>query len=108
MRVRSSTRQQFADLVVEIGDVGEIAAPRAADLFCRDVEAVVVAGLVEPLRMRVLLVIGDEADFRFERRAILVEVPVLPPRHIGIVRMGEGDGQAPGPVRGSSERGRSR
>ena len=28
IRVRSSTVEEFADLVVEIGDVGEIAAPR--------------------------------------------------------------------------------
>src|SRR5690606_14010135 len=91
---------KFADLVVDIGDVGEIALPRAPDLFGRDGKAVVVAGLVQALRMRVLLGIGNEADFRFQRRAILVQVPVFAPRDIGVVWMGEGNRQAPGAPRG--------
>ena len=46
--------------------------------------------------MRILLLLRDEADLRVERLAILVEVPVFPTRHIGVVGMAEGDGQAPG------------
>ncbi len=37
--------------------------------------------------MRILLLVGNEADFRLERLAVLVEVPVFAARHIGVVRM---------------------
>ena len=80
---------EFADLVVDVRDVGEIATPRIADMFRRDVEVRMVARQIEPLGMRVLLIIRNEPGHRFERLAVLVEVPILPPRHIGIVRVGE-------------------
>ncbi len=48
------------------------------------------------LRMRVLLVEGDRVDLGREVLAIFVEVPEFAPRDIGVVRMGKGDGEAPG------------
>ena len=47
--------------------------------------------------MRVLPIEGDEADLGIERLAVFVEVPILPARDVGVVRMAEGYGQAPRP-----------
>jgi len=48
--------------------------------------------------MRVLLLVRDEADGRLQMRAVFVEIPVSAPRDERIVRMGEGDRQAPRPA----------
>ena len=45
--------------------------------------------------MRILIRIGDGADLGLKVVAIFVEVPVFPARHVGIMRVGEADGEAP-------------
>ena len=90
-------REDLADLVVDIGDVGEVALARAADLRLGDVEGPPVAGIHQALRMRILLVVWDAAPGRQQVFAVIVEIPVLAAGDIGIVRMGETHRQAPGP-----------
>src|SRR3546814_13208956 len=41
--------------------------------------------------------IGNRCDLRRQRRAIFVEVPEALTRDVGVVRVGEAHGQAPGP-----------
>src|SRR5690606_3028434 len=89
---------QFAQLVVYVRNIGEIAAPRTPYMLGRDFERGIIACLVEALRMRILLLIRDEPDCRLKRRAVLVQIPVLPPSHERIVRMGEGHHKAPRPA----------
>ena len=79
---------KLAELVVDVGNVGEVTASRTAHLFRRDLEGLIVAGTIQTLRMHILLVMWDERSFRIERLAILVEIPVLLARNIRIVRVG--------------------
>ncbi|MNS74770.1 hypothetical protein D3C72_1082540 [compost metagenome] len=90
--------ENLADLLVDIGDIGEITAPCTAYLLRRNIESLMIAGFQQPFRMRILLLEGNRRCLRIKRRAILVEIPEFAPRHIGVVRMGEADGQAPGAV----------
>ncbi len=92
--------QQLAELVVDIGDVGEIAAPGATHLLAGNVEGGVVRGVIEPLRMRVLLVMPDKSGLRVERLAMFVEIPELLARHVRVMRMRQRNGEAPGPMDG--------
>ena len=89
--------QQLPHLVVEIGDIGEIGLPGAGNMVVGDAEIVSVIGFKNALRMGVLLIIGNGPDFGHQLGAALVEVPVFLARHIGVMRMGEADRQAPGP-----------
>ncbi|EKE44619.1 preprotein translocase, SecA subunit [Oceaniovalibus guishaninsula JLT2003] len=89
--------EDLADLFVDIGQVGEIAAPRAADLVVADVETRPVVCIEQPPRMRVLIAVGDGGHLGQQVVAIGIEIPEPPSRDIGIVRMGEADGQRPGP-----------
>ena len=94
---RSSEAEELADLLVDVGDRGEVAAAGAADMLGGDREGGVVGGGHQPLRVRVLVVERDRRDRRVEGRAIGVEVPVARAGDVGVVRMGEADGQAPRP-----------
>ncbi len=85
--------EDFADLFIDIGNIGEIAAPRPAHLLGRDVEGRMIARLHQSLRMRVLLVEGDFRHFGVERRAAFIEIPEAAAGDIGIVRVGEADGR---------------
>ncbi len=95
-RVAVERRQHLADFLVDIGDVGEIGAARAADVVRGNRKIPPVAGVQNAPRMRVLRLVGDRRPAGVEMRAILVEVPIFPPRHVRVVRMGEADGQHPG------------
>ena len=88
--------EELADLLVDVGDRGEVAAAGAADMLGGDREGGVVGGGHEPLRVRVLLGERDRRDGRVEGRAIGVEVPVARAGDVGVVRVGEADRQAPG------------
>ncbi|OWK22345.1 hypothetical protein AJ88_08610 [Mesorhizobium amorphae CCBAU 01583] len=56
--------------------------------------------MIEPLRMRVLLVMRDEPGFRVERLAMFVEIPVLLARNVRVVRVRQRNGEAPGSMGG--------
>ena len=86
--------QDFADLVVQIGDVGEIGLSRAADVFFGDVEVAPVVGIEDALCMRVVVVVVHRRNLRQQVLAVFVEVPVLLAGDIRIVRVGEADRQA--------------
>src|SRR3546814_8182851 len=87
--------EQTADLVVEIGDVGEIGAPGGTHLRLGDLEAAEIDGLQQALAVRILLLIRDRRDLGEQRRTVLVEIPELPPGHIGIVRSEEHPSELP-------------
>ena len=89
--------QDVSHLLVEIGDVGEIRAARPGDVLRANVEGAPVVGVEETLRMGVLIVIGDRRDARLQVFAALVEIPEPAARDIGVVRVGEADGEHPGP-----------
>ena len=89
--------EYLADLLVDVGDIGEVAAARAAHVLLRDRIVRMVAGEHQPLTVGVLAVASDRRDGRVEFRAVGVEVPELPACDVGVVRVGEGNGQAPRP-----------
>ena len=86
--------EDFADLAVDVSDIGEIALARAADLVGRDVEGAPVAGVHQAFGMGVLIVIGDGGG-RFEFGRALIHIPELAAGDEGVVRVGEADRQAP-------------
>ena len=90
-------RHQFADLVVEIGNIGEIAAPRSSHIVLGNIELAVIIGQVKTLRMGVLFIKGDRPDLWFQMGAIFIKVPIFAPRNVGVMGMGKGDRQTPGP-----------
>src|SRR3546814_14594847 len=67
--------EQTADLVVEIGDVGEIRAPGGTHLRLGDLEAAEIDRLQQALAVRILLLIRDRRDLGEQRRTVLVEFP---------------------------------
>jgi hypothetical protein len=73
----SSASRISADLVVEIGDVGEIGAAGPGDVILGDVVAAPVIGVEDALRMRVVIGIGDRGTRRAAVLAVLVEIPEL-------------------------------
>ena len=87
--------EQFANLIIEVGDIGEIGAAGAADLLFADLVVFVVVGIEDAFGMGVLIRVGDRADLRHQVIAVFVEIPVLLAGHIGVVRVGEADSQAP-------------
>ena len=88
--------EDLADLLVDVADVGEVGAAGAADVLGGDREGGVVAGAHQALAVRVLVVEGDGAGLGVEGGAVGVEVPEARAGDVGVVRVGEADGQAPG------------
>ena len=89
--------EDLADLLVDVADVGEIGAAGAADVLGGDREGVEVAGAHQALAVRVLRRRrGSAADLGVEGGAVGVEVPEARAGDVGVVRVGEADGQAPG------------
>ena len=87
--------EEFAHLLVEIRDVGEVGATRPADVFLGDVEAAPVVGIKDALGVVVLVLVAKVRHLRQQMLATLVQVPEPLARHVGIMRVGEADGKAP-------------
>ena len=93
----SERRHHLANLVVKIGDIGEIGAAGTADVILGDGVIAPVVRVEDALCMGVVVLVGHRRYFRQQVRAILVEIPVFPPCHVRVMRMGETDRQTPGP-----------
>ena len=87
---------ELADLFVKVGNIGEIGLARPANVLFGHRKVLVVAGMDQPLRMRILFSQWYVAHLRQQLVAIAVEIPEFAARHIGVVRMGERDGDSPG------------
>ena len=94
--------EELADFFVEVAEVGEVGAAGSTDVVGSDVVVLVVVGDVEALGVGVLLFEGEGGDGRFEGGAVGVEVPEAAAADIGVVGVGEADGEAPGAVVGAA------
>jgi len=88
--------EEFADLVVDVADVGEVALAGAADVGVGDGQRLPVAGVHQALAVGVHVFVGDGGG-RIEFGDAFVEVPVFAAGDEGVVRVGEAGGQAPRP-----------
>ena len=81
--------QDRPDFVVQIGDVSKVPTARAPYLIFSNVVATPVIRIKDATRMRVMVLIPKRRNRRQQVFAILIKVPILAPRHIGVMRMRE-------------------
>ncbi len=86
--------KQLADQAVDIGNIGIIAVAGAADIGLGDLIIVDRGDIIEAAAVRIERIIGNGRHARHVDIVIAVEVPEFLARGIGIVRMGEGHGEA--------------
>ena len=80
-------RQQFRNLVVEIGDVRCIGASAISNHLGREIVIPPVRHIEEPLRMNILLRVGDWRHNNVRQRSLRVKIPIFLAGNIGIVRV---------------------